>query len=137
MPAKAFFLGIILTLTPTLADDLRSSGRERTGLVQFDSLRVRIEARPSSIRSRDTATVTVTVTGLSGPVANANLFLKASSGILREGPQEMSGITNRNGVLTTTFTCGSQCIPIYSITAKATRAGMVSGQATITIRGSR
>lgn len=136
MPARVLLVAMTLALTPAVGERL-SSGSDRLAPVQFDSLRVRIEARPTSIRSRDTATVTVTVTSLNGPVANANVLLKTSSGMLHAGPQEMSGVTNRNGVLATTFSCGSQCIPIYSITAQATRPGMVSGQATITIRGSR
>jgi hypothetical protein len=138
MPARAIILATVVALTTMVAGRVHSSGVPPVRAAQRDSLRVRIETRPASIRSRDTATVTVSVTSLGGgPVPNANLLLKASGGILHTGMSEVSGTTNRNGVLTTTFSCGSQCIPIYTITAQATRAGMVSGQATATIRGSR
>jgi hypothetical protein len=137
MLARVVVLMATLVLASPVAHWMPSSGSHHLLATQGDSLLVRIDAKPASITPRDSATVTVTVTGRGGPVQNASVSLRASSGTFIDGSQLITGVTNRHGALATKFFCGYQCVPIYSITVEATRPGMVPGRATVQIRGSR
>ena len=111
--------------------DWYADGSDHKYVRVLPPLTIRIEPELTTVKSEETATITLNVTGGFGqPVANASLTLTSDNGNL----STMTGFTDADGILTFNFTAPYTLSQMNStITATAVKSGFADGYSQKTI----